>query len=238
MLVCFQIRVLATVDQYVASNQFSQAWRHTELYKFAVTTIWQRHNHPSEIVMTIGSNATEHACLLSYKTVDMISCQLPPCEHQHTCGEAGQHLPAGSNERQSPYANARHESCWHVRMQKSCMAVTVQYLMQLQQVTDHKNKPKHKPSTSTWAICEESAAHPNCLATPPMHLVVIASRRMSWCFLASPRASSQHCTFLLEVVAPPISRQLVTRTVCRRRRRLQADKQSDDVMARTQAIRL
>ncbi len=85
--------------------------------------------------------------------------------------------------------------------------------VQLQPVSSHKNKPKHKPSTSTWAIFEGSTAHPNCLATPPMHLVVIASRRMSWCFLASPRASSQHCTFLLEVVAPPISRQLVTRTV-------------------------
>ncbi len=165
-----------------------------------------RHNNPSKIVPTIGSNATEQACLLLYKAVDETGCKLPPCEHQHAFGEANQHLPAASSYRQAPYTVERHESCWHVRMQKSCMAVTV---LSAIAAGDHQNaQAKHKV-----CIFEGSAAHPNCLATPPMHLVVIASSMMSWCFLASPRASSQHCTFLVEVPAPPISRQLVTKTM-------------------------
>ncbi len=110
------------------------------------------HNNPFKTAPTIGSHAAEQACLLLYKAVDKTSCKLPPCEQQHACGEANEHLPADSSHMQSPYAIQRH---------KPCIVVTAQHLVKLQQGTNHK------PSPSTWAMFEGWAAHPNGLATPP-----------------------------------------------------------------------
>ena len=60
-------------------------------------------------------------------------------------------------------------------------------------------------------------SHPYCLATPPMHLVAMPSRKMSLCFFARVRASSQHCTFLPEFTEPPIGRHEVTSSAVRSR---------------------
>lgn len=60
-------------------------------------------------------------------------------------------------------------------------------------------------------------SYPYCLATPPMHLVAMPSRKMSLCFLARVRASSQHCTFLPEFTGPPIGRHDVTSSAVRSR---------------------